>query len=304
MAIAAETGQFAAEQATRLLDRLALQVRATRHSPDQKAVHDLRVAIRRFTQALVVLKPCYVSKEVKKIRRSLKGLMTLAGEVRDYDIALEYLSEMDSPDAPALEEEFSRLRRASEKNLIAALNRWVNGKLSAKWRDRLRTVREAGGFTHRAIDVTARRELPRVAARFFRCGERAADTSASAAELHQFRIAAKKLRYTIELFAPSFGPAAKRWLESVAGLQSLLGRVNDFRTVRSMLQEIDGGRRLDAVLKKKQRRKTLEFQRLWTEEFGQASAVKRWMRAFGRPPRKPAGRSGTATSQASVAARA
>jgi len=301
MAAAAETGRFAADQATRLLDRLALRVSAARHSPDEKAVHDLRVAIRRLTQSLVVLKPCFVSKEVKKIRRSLNGLMTLAGDVRDHDIALECLSKMDGPDISALDDEFSRRRHAAEKTLIAALNDWVNRKFSAKWRDRLQSGREAGGFTRRATDVTARRELPRVAARFFRCGDRAAGTSTSAAELHQFRIAAKKLRYTIELFAASYGPAADRWLEQVAAIQSSLGRVNDCRTVRSLLQEIGGNKSLDAVLKKRQRRKTVEFQRLWAAEFGQATAVKNWMRALRRSPRKPAGRSDTVTNRVAIA---
>ena len=41
-----ETGTFASDTVTKLLERLSYQISATVHGPDVEAVHDLRVAIR------------------------------------------------------------------------------------------------------------------------------------------------------------------------------------------------------------------------------------------------------------------
>ena len=61
------TGRFAKEQADRLLGRLAVQVARTIKSHSAAEVHDLRVAIRRFSNLLVLLKPCFSVKESRNI---------------------------------------------------------------------------------------------------------------------------------------------------------------------------------------------------------------------------------------------
>src|SRR5689334_12693029 len=102
MATAAENGQFAAANIAKLLERLAFQVGVTSHSHGAEPVHDLRVAIRRFSQALTLFKPYLESRERKKIRRRLKDLMGYAGDVRDCDIAVKLLSRHRSKDATEL----------------------------------------------------------------------------------------------------------------------------------------------------------------------------------------------------------
>lgn len=46
-------------------------------------------------------------------------------------------------------------------------------------------------------------------------------------ELHNMRISAKRLRYTLELFAAVFGDAGKRQIERVKQLQEQLGNLHD-----------------------------------------------------------------------------
>jgi hypothetical protein len=45
--------------------------------------------------------------------------------------------------------------------------------------------------------------------------------------LHDMRISAKRLRYTLELFRPQFGKAGDRQIERVKKLQELLGTLHD-----------------------------------------------------------------------------
>ena len=77
-----DTGTFAVDSATKLLERLAFQIHHVRQNGDVEAVHDLRVAIRRFGQSLVLFKDVFAGKDVKKIRRRLKELMKLTNEPR------------------------------------------------------------------------------------------------------------------------------------------------------------------------------------------------------------------------------
>jgi hypothetical protein len=50
---------------------------------------------------------------------------------------------------------------------------------------------------------------------------------AKVAQLHDMRIAAKRLRYVLELSEPLFGAEARRAVKVVKGLQDLLGEIHD-----------------------------------------------------------------------------
>ena len=45
--------------------------------------------------------------------------------------------------------------------------------------------------------------------------------------LHDMRIAAKRLRYVLEITSPALGPAARAGAKTVRGLQDLLGEIHD-----------------------------------------------------------------------------
>ena len=45
--------------------------------------------------------------------------------------------------------------------------------------------------------------------------------------LHDLRISAKRLRYTLELFRPQFGKAGERQIERVKAIQEILGTLHD-----------------------------------------------------------------------------
>lgn len=57
--------------------------------------------------------------------------------------------------------------------------------------------------------------------------ERYIDDPARVAELHQMRIAAKRLRYTMELFAPFYGPEFAAAIERIKTIQEQLGQIHD-----------------------------------------------------------------------------
>ncbi|MBZ5581796.1 MAG: CHAD domain-containing protein [Acidobacteriia bacterium] len=291
------TGRFAKEQADRLLGRLAVQVARTIKSHSAAEVHDLRVAIRRFSNLLVLLKPCFSVKESRKIRRKLKKIMAQAGTVRDHDIALRLVAKLVPSTSNAMASQFRTERKESAETLAVSLKRWLRRNSSAKWREALEVEVAANDFCADAIGVTGRRMLPRMAKEYFRCGKDATHDKARPEELHRFRISSKNFRYTLDLLAPLYGASVNALLQQLKEVQTLLGDVNDCATAQRMVSRHGGGRDILAELKKRQRKKTERFREHWRSAFTSEAVVRRWienLRDVGgqvRAPRKPPARS-------------
>ena len=293
MADPLESGQFVAEQTTRLLERLAFQVNAAIHSKDANSIHDLRVAIRRFVQILSVCKSNFPARERRKVRRNLKEIMSFAGDVRDRDIAVGLLAKSGTTESAALEEKMKLQRKEAEKVLLAVLRCWGARKFSSKWRSRLLPVQPVG--------VVPEQVLVPMAQKFFRAGDRAAKPHSSGDSLHRFRILAKKFRYSVEIFQPVYGAVAEEWVGQIKRLQTLLGDMNDYRVAREMIVEMEARASLADSFQRKQEKKADAFRKLWRDEY--TGAEKRWARSLERTPRKPVGRAGAPAKIVTLAAR-
>lgn len=305
----APTGRFAREQADRLLGLLAVQIARTVRSHGAAEVHDLRVAIRRFLCVLAVLKPCFPRNDSAKIRRGLKKIMLRAGSVRDRDIALRLLAKQISQASGGPARRFRTERQETARALTVSLKRWVRRSSSAAWRSAL----ECGAgeaFRANPVAATAAGTLPRMAKEYFRYGRNAVREKATAEELHRFRIAAKTLRYTLELFAPVYGDSVNGLRQQLKGVQTLLGGINDCATVRRMVARLDGCEEIGEALKKRQRKKTAEFRQHWAAAFSSGTEAARWAECLRNPAcgrglaRKPPGRSAPLTMAAGRAASA
>jgi CHAD domain-containing protein len=144
-----------------------------------------------------------------------------------------------------------------------------------------------------------------MAQEYFKRGNEAAKTKALPRELHQFRIASKKFRYTLELFTSVYGPPLNSSLEKIGNVQRLLGDINDCDTVRGMLSQYKAADRLTSWLKKRQRRKMEQFQLYWTETFATDAELREWRALLSRPAgsireaRKPPSRAGVVSQTVS-----
>ncbi len=77
-----------------------------------------------------------------------------------------------------------------------------------------------------------------------------ADQEFAIEALHNLRIAAKRLRYTLELFAPAFGDAAKLNIERLKVLQEELGTIHDIDVRTELIRDelkAEHVRQVDAV---------------------------------------------------------
>ena len=128
---------YAIDQGTKLLRRLAHRLNQAASSPDPDAVHDLRVAIRRFQQFLRVFRQFLPDQTARKIRRRLRKIMKSAGEVRNRDIAAMLLKETDSRSSLELSTSLAQRRLQAEQDLVGLLNRLQKSDFERKWHAKL-----------------------------------------------------------------------------------------------------------------------------------------------------------------------
>ena len=129
--------KYAQLQMAMLLRRLVFQLSRAARARGPEAVHDLRVAIRRFSRALRTFEPFAGREPARRIRRKLRGLMRLAGRVRDRDMALELLSAAGLAPRARPMVALRRERAAAGETLAAEIGRWNRRGTAPKWRARL-----------------------------------------------------------------------------------------------------------------------------------------------------------------------
>src|SRR5215510_8310784 len=78
-----------------LLDLLE-KVADARRDPSKKAIHDLRVAVKRFREAFRLFRPVLRKKTFRRHREWIEDLNDALGEVRDRDVALSRLRKLSA----------------------------------------------------------------------------------------------------------------------------------------------------------------------------------------------------------------
>jgi CHAD domain-containing protein len=185
--------------------------------------------------------------------------MDLAGNVRDLDIAVELLGKSRMAEAAPLRGEFERRRKQAGHALSAKLQRWNKKRTSSKWQRQLQPA-DAGAAALGTVEERASEILPVLAKRLFALGRRSAAGKGDRLEqLHQLRIAAKKMRYTLELFVFLHPIVIREWLDRLRKLQSVLGSINDLEIVHDMALKKHASKRLCAELMRRRDRKVEEF---------------------------------------------
>ena len=205
------------------------------NSEDIEGVHAMRVATRRLRSALRDFAPLMKRHPLKKVKKDLKRIADALGAARDQDVAIVALETLQEKVEIApikagigkLIEERCSVRERAQFELMKTL------AVSA-----IETLEKR--FTAAIDEATSRKKSARVVS-FNEAGRDAVaaslqdfcDLSASLYEpfniedLHELRIAAKRLRYAIELFTACWGKAIAPFAVEIAEMQSFLGEVHD-----------------------------------------------------------------------------
>jgi len=209
---------------------------------DVNAIHQARVATRRLRET-VGLVPS--RSKGRKLERIVRRLTRVLGPVRELDVALQMLDELQHagdvprPAVTCLRQLMTAERRALHAEAVKTIDRGDFPRIREKVLDLEGTGTAPGAPAPGVRDSRAARRVARRAERL-----RAAIDNAAGIylpdRLHAVRIAVKKLRYAIEVVRhvrttrPSRARAPSKSLRSVNGQlaalkrgQDLLGRMHD-----------------------------------------------------------------------------
>jgi CHAD domain-containing protein len=223
------------------------------------AVHSMRVTIRRLRSNLATFGPLLDRDVTEPLRDELKWFGALLGEARDAEVLRAGLLSRLSDDPPHL--------------VGGDVTMLVDDELASRYRDaHLRCVEVMAGARYAALGsrLGALRDSPSWAAgptprpevlrkRVRRDWDRlrrrvaahssTADDESQAAQLHEVRKAAKRVRYAVEPLVASYGEPAERLTDQMKQVQTILGEHQDAVValqVLLVLSERAGDKGIDA----------------------------------------------------------
>ena len=207
------------------------------HDLDTEFLHDFRVGIRRTRSVLSRIKGVYPAQITDRFKRDFKIIANQTNALRDLDVYLlsqdHYRSMLPESLQPGIEPVFDYLRQKRAHAFQATLTMLddpLYRQTIEDWTTFLDTPNaNIADAPNAAVPIAelARSRIRKINKQVIKLGEQAlADEQEG--NLHDLRIASKKLRYLIEFFADLLPSAQVRQLtKRLKKLQNALGEFND-----------------------------------------------------------------------------
>jgi CHAD domain-containing protein len=243
---------FGVQRLLPLLDAFSKEIDGVKTAQDIEHIHRMRVASRRLRAALPLFASCFPEKKYQQWMEEIRKVTRALGEARDTDVQIVFLTKLikkrdarkhaDDPDN-ALS---IRLPGDVETILLSGLQK-KRLKLqtavvsSLEKLEKSSVIDEIRVFLHnQEMRAKSTRKKPspygiapvaasRIARRLTKLlsYETWVHNPDAIAEHHAIRIAAKKLRYTMEVYGPLYRRGLKKPLSRVKKIQEILGDLHD-----------------------------------------------------------------------------
>jgi CHAD domain-containing protein len=211
------------------------QIPAVRDA-DVRAIHEARVATRRMRAALPILSACYPHPNLKTVAGTLKKAGRALGRVRDLDVAVEVIAELERTSPPSAARA-AEVRRAIVAKQLTARRRLVK-VFDDLPLDQLQSLAADLARSHRTGSMGGRPECDgaiRDALREQAAALRQAIAHGSGVyfpkRAHAVRIDAKKLRYVLEMTKDPQA-VAHNGVTVLRKAQDVLGKLHDRDVLR------------------------------------------------------------------------
>lgn len=206
---------FAARAALERLGRVTREIDGVREARDIEFVHRMRVSSRRLRTALRLFEPCFPAKPFRRWQREMRAITRALGRARDLDVQIAAVADFVEPLRDA------RLRPGVRRLLLRLTQK--RERAQRKVLSRLADFQASGASESMAAVLSPLAIQPRCATpspvllqdvrEWVRHGLNAVleyepyvAQARAVKELHSLRIAAKHLRYTLEIVEPLFAP--------------------------------------------------------------------------------------------------
>ena len=230
---------FAAETLLARTQALAKEIEGVLRADDLEYVHRMRVASRRLRTALTIFADRLPAKKADNWQRDVRRVTRALGEARDCDVQIALVESTsaevtDRHQRPGLSRLLLRLRQrrdALQSHVERAVKRLGDDRVIPEMEDVLRVMRVRDRLQPAPNDPACLHALlcaaivPRVIDLL--SYEPYVSHPERIAELHAMRIAAKQLRYTLEIFSPVHHDGLKNYIKLARTLQEILGDMHD-----------------------------------------------------------------------------
>jgi CHAD domain-containing protein len=218
---------------------------SVRADADPEGVHDMRVATRRLRTTLRFLEESnlFDNHRLHILRRGLRGLAAALGQARDLDVFIKRVETYREahPDAGEDLDILMRTLHKRRHNARRALLKKLDGQRTQ------RLLADLESFTTETHPASERQ--PRMLTRHFAGsaiwqryervrGFETLGRNMPPATLHRLRITCKRLRYTLEFFAPELGKGTQPLLGALTRAQDHLGALQDTVVALATVNEL------------------------------------------------------------------
>ncbi len=216
---------------------------------DADAIHDVRVASRRIRSHLRAHKKAFKKKALEEFQCRVRAVTRGLGMARELDVTIDLLNQrrkkLKGSERTAATKIIRMLRdeRAEEDaNVDASVHLIQDGRFSASLEKLISSVKSRKRCYTEAAAANLDKRLDKVVAKNTAWIDTHGDE-----DLHQVRIAFKRLRYTCEVFHPLYNEPMKAFLGILKENQQTLGDWNDIRILRDHVErhakKLDGDAR-------------------------------------------------------------
>lgn len=242
------TGSALRELVAACLAHVQANVHGALLKVDAEYLHQVRVGLRRLRVVLAAAERYRADEETPVLRAEVARLCNELGRSRDWDV---FVTQTLAPLCARLPEH-EGLREVLSQSEQERGRQHVGMEDSLASRDFQRLLLRFGSWLNGAgwdrdeqpLERFARKRLDKYHRRVLALGH--GSVPGNAEQLHELRIACKKLRYSIEMFGSLFGKTAG-FVESLSELQDILGALNDIVVAHRLLDGLDNAARHDTL---------------------------------------------------------
>ena len=249
------------------IDALEAETEGVKEAEDIECIHRMRVASRRLRAAMPLFESCFPGKKYGTWYNEVRQITRVLGEARDTDVQLAFLKKFrkrvitrqksmnggvegpGSPMVPGIDYLLSDLKRqriSLQKDVIAAVERLEKREELPAMREIVKSLVERSPSGRKKPPLTgippvAVEHIARQLTLLLSFSPWVSQPDAIA-EHHAIRIATKKLRYTMEVYAQLYRLGLRKPARRIAQLQETLGSLHDCdvwidKVTRTLLKE-------------------------------------------------------------------
>ncbi len=219
------------------LKNLQNEVQGVQTAMDIECIHRMRVASRRLRSAQEYFDSFLAKKNSKIWEKQIQSITAALGYARDLDIQIEAIQEYQlhndeikyQPGFKRLILRLSQKRKQAQLSVLLSVSKFTSNPVIKRIQKELSHFVEPDGNEHfisMPLRLLANQAINDKLTNFLSY-EPFVHIPEKKLELHAMRIAAKHLRYTMEIFAPLFPGELIDWLQPVRQAQEQLGVIHD-----------------------------------------------------------------------------